>query len=365
MSLPFPLRSLTSAFTLVEVLLSTAIIGLLMIVLLTMTDQTSQTWRRTTGKIEQFQQARTGFESMTRRLNQATLNTYWDVTTKKVGAVDVPDKYIRQSELRFVSGPMKDLATGSNMPTHGVFFQAPLGFVDDTGKYAAMDNLLNTWGYFLEVGDDKDIIPTFLQKSVPPRWRSRLMELMQPSERMSVYLLTGKETGPAALAWFRGALTANPRPVRVLAENIMALVVLPQLAKTEETVRTAAGKSPLAPKYSYDSTKTNNTGAPAGDAEINPKNQLPPVVQVTMVAIDEASATRLAERFPASSTLGLTTAPLFLDSKKLEDDSGTATPGDGDLATLEKQLVDLRLNYRVFTSSVSIRGAKWSKSQKN
>ncbi len=358
-------RGLPWAFTLVELLLSTAIIGLLMLVLLAMTDQTSLTWRRTTAKIEQFQQARSGFESMTRKLSQATLNTYYDYfdasgnsLKTSVGTGFVPKTYGRQSELRFISGPMKSFALSGNLPTHGVFFQAPLGFVDD-GANAAMDNLLNTWGYFVEVGGDEGSLPTFLNGRVPARWRSRLVELMQPAERMSVYSLKGNETGAAARAWFADAFKANPRPTRVLAENIVALVVLPRLARTEELARTAAGKQPLAPQYAYDSTKTNS------DPEINPKNQLPPVVQVTMVAIDETSASQLAQRFPNSATLGLGMSSLFLSSAKLEDDAGTAAPGDGDLAELEKQLVGLRAAYRVFTTNVTIRGAKWSKSQKN
>src|ERR1700722_11187886 len=66
------------AFTLVELMVSTAIIGLIMVVLVTMTNQISQTWRSTTEKIEKLEEARDGFESMTRHLAQATLNTNWD-----------------------------------------------------------------------------------------------------------------------------------------------------------------------------------------------------------------------------------------------------------------------------------------------
>ena len=124
-------------------------------------------------------------------------------------------------------------------------------------------------------------------------------------------------------------------------------------------VQTTVGPFVLRADLAYDSTKTNS------DPEINPKNQLPPVVQVTMVAIDETSASQLAQRFPNSATLGLGMSSLFLSSAKLEDDAGTAAPGDGDLAELEKQLVGLRAAYRVFTTNVTIRGAKWSKSQKN
>src|SRR5258708_20794096 len=67
-----------TGFTLVELMVSTVMIGLIMLVLVGMTNQTSQTWRNATEKIEKFQSARDGFESMTRKLSQATLNTNWD-----------------------------------------------------------------------------------------------------------------------------------------------------------------------------------------------------------------------------------------------------------------------------------------------
>ena len=37
----------------------------------------------------------------------------------------------------------------------------------------------------------------------------------------------------------------------------------------------------------------------------------------------------------------------------------------GDLDTLQKTLVDLKANFRVFTANVSIRAAKWSRAQPN
>ena len=62
----------TAAFTLVELMVSVTVLSLIMVVLMSMTNQITQTWRSTTGKIEQFQEARDGFESMTRKLSQAT-----------------------------------------------------------------------------------------------------------------------------------------------------------------------------------------------------------------------------------------------------------------------------------------------------
>ena len=109
-SRPFATRR-RAAFTLVELLVSTVIIALLMLVLVAMTNQTAQTWRYTTEKIEKFQETRDGFEAMTRQISQATLNTYWDYLDStgqsrptSVGSPAyrsfIPNSYGRRSELR-------------------------------------------------------------------------------------------------------------------------------------------------------------------------------------------------------------------------------------------------------------------------
>ncbi len=74
----YPVPARCGAFTLVELLAATSVFILLMLMLVTATNQTGEIWRRSSTKIEQFQQARRGFEVMTRRISQATLNTYWD-----------------------------------------------------------------------------------------------------------------------------------------------------------------------------------------------------------------------------------------------------------------------------------------------
>lgn len=374
-----------AGFTLVELLVSTSIIALLMLVLVGMTNQMSTTWRYTTEKIEKFQEARDGFEAMTRQLAQATLNTYWDYfnsTGQSRAAAPsnfIPATYGRQSELRFLCGPMSVLISGSTYPTHGVFFQAPFGQVADAPTYGRMDNLLNTWGYFLEVGDDSTSRPTFLGSTVPLRRRSRLKEFRQPSEQMSVYntnLLT------PTTDWFATALASTSPPTRVLAENIVALVMLPKLSREEQDARTALGRVPLSPSYIHDSVSTTTATGPYGAtpvnpgvganslsttdptdaAAINPKNQLPPIVQVIMVAIDERSAQRWVA-LPgnaALTTFGPATTTLFkTGSANLE------VPVTGDLAVYEKQLVQQKLTYRIFNTNVIIRGAKWSRAQSN
>jgi uncharacterized protein (TIGR02599 family) len=391
------------AFTLVELMAATAVFIGLMLLLVTATNQTGEIWRRSSSKIEQFQQARRGFEAMTRRISQATLNTYWDyhypLTNGKPDRSKVPDGYIRQSELRIRSGQASTLlvsiSDGVPRPTHAIFFQAPIGFVDDaehsgtsltpvqsSQTHKPLNNLLNTWGYYLEVNDDTTLLPRFLQNVVPGRTRSRLMEMMEPSETIKIDNPTSDPSNststvpldpnwdnPAYLGWFTGAVQRKT-PVRVLAENVLALVILPRLTPQDEAARliaTPPKTDVLCPLYDYDSKRLSNSKSgianptQAGtDPELNPKNQLPPVITVAMVAIDETTAQRMG-----NPTTALKMATLFNDSTLMTDNPNTPAPDDGDLNKLETQLINLHANYRIFISNVAIRGAKWSRSQTN
>ena len=368
----------SGGFTLVEVLVAAGIIVILMTVLLGMTDQTQRLVKATSSKVEQFQESRVAFESMTRRLSQATLNSFWDYRYGNTGS---PNGYERKSELRFHSGPMKSL-TGESptlWPGHGVFFQAPLGVVSDNQKLGALDHLMNSWGYFVEIGDDKNKYPKFLDSVITPRKRYRLMEFMEPSEKLSVYKYQNDINNNL---WFSTSIkpSKNPtdtdsRPVRVLAENVVALILLPRLSLADEKRISATTPPPLAPAYKYDSTIVPAASSNSASANslsgslLNSFNQLPPVVQVIMVAIDEPSARRLEDLYGSDPYLGIGTNPdpitgktLFTDPAALNDSSsGTA----GDLTRLQNLLSssshpNIRAAYRVFSTNVTIKGAKWS-----
>jgi uncharacterized protein (TIGR02599 family) len=426
-----PMRRHESAFTLVELMVSTTILVLMMIILLQMTGQTANTWRYGAAKAEQFQEARKAFETVTRRISEATLNTYWDYYVpprdpqNSTDPTKPPTAYVRQSDLRFrvVNMASPTFSTGGIFrPTQGVFFQAPVGMVDDVDTpLANLDDLLNSWGYFVEV-DTTSRVPSFLESTFPTRTRARLMEFRQPSEEFDLYKrlqaklakqMTGAATtngeipnrdpviggnGRAAAEdddWFaeqvRLPATNIKRRTRVLAENILALVVLPRLSPTDERARKEnvskadsfnlqKDKILLTPNFEYHSKQLSNyvtdpavssTYEPndkSRDPELNPKNQLPPVVQIAMFAIDENSAQRLAETY-RSGDLGLTemmkvgkaAEELFRDATKLETSKDATTPND--LAKFEKTLTDLKLSYRLFSSNVAIRGAKWSRAQ--
>lgn len=352
-------RIVTGGFTLVELMVSMAIISIMVLMLATTTHQASNVWRRGASKVEQFRESRIAFETITRRLGNATLNTYWDYqyAPDDPDHVGPPTAFVRQSELRFRSGRMSRMAPAAGVvrPTHGIFFQAPLGDVQDE-SLENMDRLLNTTGYFLEVNNDSDLIPPFLRSQTPPRIRSRLMELRKPAERLSIYNLT---PGQPDHHWFADSLSGASRPVRVVAENIVALVLLPKLSQAETAARAKAGRKMLCPNYEYDSTLTSNETTPpkVPDAEVNPRNQLPPIVQIAMVALDEISGQHLQEMAGDLPDLGLNTTDLFQDAARLDGDPTS------DLALFQDQLREKKLTYRLFTTTVSLRGAKWSRAQ--
>jgi uncharacterized protein (TIGR02599 family) len=337
-----------AAFTLVEVLVVSGLLVILMGFLIVVMDQTTRIWAGASAKVEQFREARAGFERVTSRLSQATLNTYWDYDS-----ATKPTRYLRQSELRFLAGSAASLLGSTSTDntagriTHAVFFNAPLGITASV-NYTGLENALNTIGFFVELSDDTAQRPAFITSDViPARWRFRLMEFSQPTENFSLYQFTSGNPAAITTAWFTTDVNNSPVLKRVVAENVVAFVVTPRLAKTEEVpLQSNPTHSPLAPNYTYDSTSTN------ANPLLNPKNQLPPVVQVTMVAVDEKSAAKLGLASVGQTNV-LSVATMFNDTTKFA----------ADLAALEKNLATARMRYRIFTTNVQIRAAKWSREQ--
>lgn len=386
-------RSRIRAFTLIELMLSTAVLALLMALMLTVVGQTQQIWVRSSGKVAQFQASRTAFEAMTRNLSQATLNTYYDLQFDRTPGPTLGQTkgYSRNSDLHFVSGKAaqaKFLGTDpATYPTHAVFFQAPLGStgeVTGTGataakKYRTLSNLLSATGYYVKWGIDDKRPPFITSVGIPDRYRYRLMEVIQPAESFGVFD-TQRTPPPKANDWIQTALGIKTLPTstdtsapsgkvdssRALAENVVALVILPKLSDKD----TAAPF--LTPNYEYDSRPVDGGGArkawatlTKGTTEYNHFNQLPPVVQVTMVAIDEPSAVRQQSYSTSAPTW---TKTLFETCTKVED----VAKDLGDPDNLQPDTLIYRLapppgttsgpkmNYRIYTMDVVIRGSKWS-----
>ncbi len=345
--------SRSRAFSLVEIMVAVSILALLLIVTFTIVNQTGRVWRSTTAMTGAFRESRAAFESITRRLSQATLNPYFDYvnsngqTRPEVGASFVPARYERQSELHFVTGAATKLLgaspSGISYHGHGMFFQAPLGFSDkpSTGD-AQLVNLLNATGFFVQRSDDSNWRPKFLDSaSIPSRTRYRLMQFVQSTEQLSIYA-NPSITSINQYNWFRNALNTVPAPARPIAENVLLLVFTP--------LEPGGAEDTLTSDYEYNSK--SYLFNPSGAKEKLMRNQLPPAVRVTMVALDETSASRMEDKYPGAPPAYLSKPTLF---------SNTAT-FQADLDSVVAGLVDDKLTHRVFSTAVVIRQSKFSKS---
>lgn len=329
-------------FSLVELMVATAILTIILGIIFTLTSQTANAWKSSQSRIESFQAARAAFESMTRRISQATLNNYYDYDNPST-----PRRYLRRSDLHFIAG--KSLCP--QQITHAIFFQAPLGYTD-AAKYVGLDNTLNACGYYVEYNADTSR-PAFIEtlpNPPPPRRRFRLMQFVEPAQELGVYEHQGSADPSEQREWFTGPLLQSAPPTRPLADNVIALVILPKRSAGDE----AAVGAPLTTDYEYDTRKS----APAGTAQLPGENQLPPLVEVLLVAIDEPSALKLGTSVAAPELLG-NSSTLFQTCDQLEEDIGklqeilAAAPGNSaDNRT--------RLTYRLFRTEVPLKGAKWS-----
>lgn len=341
-----------------------ALLTILMLVTLSMVNHTEKLYTNTAGKIAAFRESRAAFESLTRRVSQAALNTYFDYvdaqgkTRKEVedaGGTFTPDKYVRQSELQFVTGQAQDLlknvpaTNGQQRPGHAIFFQAMLGFssAPSTGD-AQLSNLLNAAGYFIEYGSDAAFRPSFLSGITATKNRYRLMQLVQTTESLGIY--AQPLTASNRFDWFTTPLKATPSPARPLADNIIAGVLWARRSDQD-----SAGAAPLTTDYTYD---TKGYLASSSTQTGISRNQLPPFMEVTLVALDEASAVRLEAKYGGNAPL---LQPGALFTKAPDPSSADASPLDDDMAKLTGFLSAEHFNYRVFSTRVLIRQAKFSK----
>lgn len=343
-------------FTLIEILLSTAILSILMLVCVSVLDQVTRSWRYSRGKVEQFRETRIAFELITRNLSQATLNTYWDYYYKDVAKP--PSAYVRQSELQFSIDSAAPLlgpgVTAQVNPGHAVFFQAPLGL---SPSNPGLERLLNARGYYVQFADDAANRPPFInQRGAALRHRYRLMEYRPPAERVATDTSTfeGNTVYTKPENWFLADLQKSSH---VVAENVLLLILSPRVSD-EVAASTNRDTYWLAPYYTYNSLDVDNATrqlekisvSGTGKATQGTQHQLPPLVQVTMVAVDEQSAQRWEDK--------LGNQPVDILSE-----SGASFKGAGsynsDLAKLKDYLAAEKLNYRVFTSTVALRNAKW------
>jgi len=340
------------AFTLVELLLAITILAFILSSLASIMGQTTRAWRIARSQLQQFREAESAFEQMTRRITDATLNTYHDYEFPGGDTQKTPTRYIRQSEMHFVCGPSLSasggipslLGSGVQGGSHAIFFQGPFG-EHETSELTGLNTLLNAWGYFIEFGNDDDQRPSFLSGAVGSgaRYRFRLMEFRQATESLAVYD-TPLSSLPAGqlFNWFNGAAGSGDG-VHTLAENVLALIVRP-LAPDDTMAATA-----IAPSYYYD-TRAYQRNAGGAYEQQRSRHQLPPSLEITLVVMDEASGARL------QATYG-TSLPAIMPEGLFQ----TSVSYDSDVKALEEALIENQIQFRILKKTVRLRNARWSR----
>lgn len=308
------------AFTVLEVLVAMAVLALLLGVLLSAVNQAATITRRASDKVSSFQAARAAFDLMTRNLSQATLNSYWDYDDP----LD-PKDYRRQSELHFLIESAGGSFPGTAGTGQAMFFQLPSG-ITTTTAYTQLENLLSACGYFIDYGPVDELPAPFPSKT--PVYRYQLMQAIEPSELLKVYeSRTGSD-------WVAG-LAASAVPI---AENVIGLIAWPRQAPADDP-----GGSGLSSDFHYDSRQGAGDTPQSGTA-----HQLPPVVQLTVIALGETSAARICTAATPPAEIASALAGLFTSSNQPRFEA--------DLVTLESRLAGL--NFRVFTAMVPMRASK-------
>jgi uncharacterized protein (TIGR02599 family) len=311
--------------TLVELLVSLVILLLVLVTMLEFMSNVEQLWK--TAAVDPFAEAQEAFETIVDQAASATLEPYQDYADS-TGAFRtatapsfVPDHLARRSDLAFACGSNWLASSGLITAGDALFFVAPNGFTQ-TEAHLGLERLLNALGFFIVFGDQSSV-PGFILPG-NHRWRWRLMELAQPSESLTIY------STATSLPWVQSAVQG---PTSILAENVIALIVLPERAAND------AGPA-FSTDYQYDSRDAQNGVT---------QNQLPARLRLALVAIDEASAQILAGENGAQPP-SLVPGKLFT----------TASQMSADLATLDASLTAQKVNHRIFQREILLPGAAWS-----
>ena len=334
----------SGGFTLLEVLITLAILMIIFVTVLQFMTTVDQAWK--TAASDPYAEAQDAFETVAQNLASATLTPYQDYADRsgafRVNSAFVPDHLARRSDLDFVCGPAGNangLLTATGRTTSGscVFFLAPNGY---TQAYAhtGLGHLLNAMGYFVEFGDDGSS-PGFILPQTH-YWRWRLKQVRQPAESLQVFAMTPPSawTSPD---WIQQLVPASAN-IPILAENVVTLIVLPE--------RAASDSGPaLAPSFGYDSRDATNRLT---------LHQLPPRLWLVIVAIDPTSAQRLAAQ--NGSNPPQLVSDNFFQHGTQNDAVQQVTQLNADLATLDGSLTAQKIGHRIFQREIQLPSSDWS-----
>jgi uncharacterized protein (TIGR02599 family) len=228
---------------------------------------------------------------------------------------------------------------------------------------------MNTCGYYIEWNSDYalGITPSFISSSASfvARWRFRLMELVEPSDSLTIYNDTSgtytSSTGTFSKSWtytgkdwFQTPISNNNR--RPLADNVILLAFLPMVApqNAQNPQNGAADGTSLdlmnGNNYIYDTAPIQSS--PGVGALPVSENQLPPMVYVLMIAVDETSFYRYQMQRGNSSSCPTNLGIDYPGGNSSFLTNATYTSRQSDIQQVESALAANHIKYRVFSSIV-------------
>lgn len=317
-------------FSLVEALVACAVLSMIMVAMLAIVEHTSGVWRSANARIESFQGARRAFDILTSMLSQATLNTYWGYDDE-----NNPSRYLRKSELHFVvNNAGEGGLPGTKGCGQGVFFQTP-AMKAQNSTVERLTGLLNHCGFYVEYGSDAPWLPGGPIKS-EARDRCRLMLWLPDSDERGLEIFRQDNDPSDDTRW----IAPTQKDTIPLADNIILLAIWPHEQPDLNNPD----------RFQLDAYEYNSRSRMMDNPQPLNANQLPPVVEVAMVAIDETSAIRLGNNL--QSDIQACLSGLFQDRPSQNFSR--------DLETLEERLASKNINHRIFKSTVPIQSAQWS-----
>lgn len=317
-------------FTILELLVALSVLIMLLALILPLV---SGVTRITSSNPPTFQEARTAFETMTRMLSQAVVNTYWDYDNPRT-----PEKYVRASELHFLLGPASTLTNLPATSGSAVFFQAPLG--QNPGSIHMAD-LLNSVGFYT-LFSTSEHVPPYLASTKAETAAWRLWMYLQPSANFAVYdSYNADPQASSKTTWFQADLT-TPALNHVLANNVVLLLLRATYPNANDQ---------LVERYTYDSRP-----AFTGPTQPIEMHQIPPVIHATLVVIDQQTADRLLAAKDGTQ-YDLIPDDLF--------QGDNASQYRNDLEKLKTHLNDrpisgIPIHYRIFEATISMNASQWS-----
>ena len=345
-----------AGFTLIELLAASALFTVLLVLVFQMVNVVSNVYNQAGSHIDSFSEGRAAFTEISERLSQATLFPYLDYSSEDPSSTDAAFAYT--SDLHFLCGRANEVIPQAPQTNgaggHAILFHATRGIAStQEGNLAALPGLLNATGFYVEYGTPDDYEPAFLRGAgageQPARFR--LVEILQPTEENLVYEgyadgTQGEGDSANTDAWIDNLQLQGGEGLdrHILADNIVALVIRPKDPAFAEP-------SIIAPDYAYDSRKATTGGAVGATLASITRHQLPPVVEVIVVAIDERSAAQLDRDWGNNvpNVLGLDSYFRSASESALESD----------LIAMGERLAENDVNYKIFRGDVVLKNSRW------